>query len=66
MTDSNPLRRVAAAGLLLCAASLAHAAWPEKTIKIVVPFPPGGASDILARVVGEQLARKLGQAVIVA
>ena len=43
----------------------AFAAYPEKTIKIVVTFAAGGASDIVARVVGEQLAKKLGQAVIV-
>ena len=43
----------------------ALAAYPEKTIKIVVTFAAGGASDIVARVVGEQMGKKLGQAVIV-
>jgi tripartite-type tricarboxylate transporter receptor subunit TctC len=43
----------------------ACAAYPDKTIKIVVTFAAGGASDIVGRVVGEHLARKLGQAVII-
>jgi len=56
--------RAGAAG----AATLAWPAWaayPDKTIRIVVTFAAGGASDIVARVIGEQLAKKLGQSVIV-
>lgn len=43
----------------------AQAAFPTKTVKIIVPFPAGGTADILPRVVAEKLSARWGQAVVV-
>ena len=53
--------------LTLClAVGSAHAqAWPTKQVSIVVPFPSGGTTDVLARAVGVELAKAIGQPVIV-
>lgn len=50
----------------LAAGSFAHAqAWPTKTVTIVVPFPAGGTTDVLARAISNKLSSAIGQSVIV-
>lgn len=70
----NPLRRaclrtalaLAAAPLLSSAPFSAHAdAWPQRPIRLLVPYGPGGSSDVVARAVAVEMSRDLGQQVIV-
>src|SRR5262249_44297711 len=57
---------LAAFGLLFCAdATLAQPQFPTHTIRIVVPYPAGGGTDVLGRFLAEHLSRKWGQSVVV-
>src|ERR1700733_11288129 len=60
------LVRLALVSLLLAAApALAQAPWPQKPVRVVVPFPGGGSNDALCRIVAEKLSAAWNQPVIV-
>ena len=50
---------------IICLQTVAAQAYPSKPIRLVVPFTPGGSSDILARTIGQELSKAWGQAVII-
>jgi len=51
--------------LLPLAAQAAAQSWPSRPMRLVVPYVPGGATDLVSRIVGEQLTARLGQQVVV-
>lgn len=54
-----------AAGLTMLAASTAWAQYPERPITMIVPFPPGGVTDTVARPIADALGKELGQSVVI-
>ena len=64
---SLPVFRRWAAAVLLCAAGVAGAQglWPERPIRVVLPFPPGGPSDIVMRLAAEKMQAALKQPIVI-
>ncbi len=66
----NKRHFLATGGALALAAALpslafAQEPWPTRSVRLVVPFPPGGGTDIVARALGQKLAERLGQPVVI-
>ena len=64
MKTRNALRAALAVVLLACTAALAQD-WPNKPVKVIVPFPPGGGTDTVARPLTAKLSQMLGQQFVI-
>jgi tripartite-type tricarboxylate transporter receptor subunit TctC len=62
---SHPLRMLLPGLSMAIAVGASAAAFPEKPVRLIVPFAPGGGTDLVARTLGSGLARELGQPVII-
>ncbi len=59
------LIRAALAVLLLSFTAVAHAQWPTKPVRFIVPFPAGGSTDVVGRLIAEHLRQGLGQSFVI-
>ena len=59
------MRRLAAFALLLALTAPAAADYPDKPVRLIIPFPPGGSNDVVGRLVANQLSENLGHKVYV-
>src|SRR6476661_369373 len=62
---TRSVSRLGAALVLGLVALAAHADWPDKPVTMILSFPPAGATDILARAIGQKMSESMGQSVVV-
>ena len=63
--QKNVLHHIIVGCALACALPVAAQTYPTKPVRLIIPFPPGGSNDIVGRLVGQQLAERLGKQVVV-
>jgi tripartite-type tricarboxylate transporter receptor subunit TctC len=56
---------IAGAALLLCPSSVAAQSWPARPVHLIVPFPVGGGTDLVARLIATRLSSTIGQTIVV-
>ena len=59
------LRSAAAAGLLIASGARGQTTWPDRAVKVIVPYPAGGSTDVLARILGERLNAMFNQPFVI-
>lgn len=64
-TMQSTLMAVLTVASLWCLPTVALAAFPDKPLRLVVPFPPGGAADVMARGMAQRLGQELGQSIVI-
>jgi tripartite-type tricarboxylate transporter receptor subunit TctC len=59
------LRSAVATSAFIASGARAQGAWPDRTVKIIVPYPAGGSTDVLARILAERLNNMFGQPFVI-
>ena len=63
--ETNMIRKLLLGCVLVGSVTTSSALYPERSIKFIVPFPAGSATDTVARQLGEEMSRDLGQPVVI-